>query len=438
MKKVLRKAALLLLVGYSSLQAPAIAEVADRIVAVVGNEVIFKSEIDTRELMARMQYPQIKQDKGLSRSILDGLIDQKIILAKAKIDSVSIDENAVVSMASDRFRELNAKFTSKAEMEGRFGKSSAGILEGIRQELRNQQLVDTLRRKKSAGVTVSYDEVMAFFTANKSQIPQIPEEVSVSQIVRFPAVSEDSRKQALATIERIQTELKGGADFGVLATQYSQDPGSAKAGGDLGFVRKGQFIPSFENAAYALKEGKISDVVETRYGYHLIQLLSKEPNAIHARHILIAFERKTGDFSGVTQQLNSLRSDVMNGKQTFADMAKKYSEDPVSAQLGGLIILGGSSKQTLSPAALRPQLQQIIATLKNSGDISEPRKIDPPQGEPFYAIFRLNDRVPAHTLNPEKDYAYLEELALADKNQQIFNQWMQQLRKEVYVRISDI
>ncbi len=94
-------------------------------------------------------------------------------------------------------------------------------------------------------------------------------------------------------------------------------------------------------------------------------------------------------------------------------MAKKYSEDPVSAQLGGLIILGGSSKQTLSPAALRPQLQQIIATLKKSGDISEPRKIDPPQGEPFYAIFMLNERVEAaHTLNPEKDYAYLEELAL--------------------------
>jgi peptidyl-prolyl cis-trans isomerase SurA len=438
MKKILKKAALLLLVGSSSFQTPAVAEIADRIVAVVGNEVIFKSEIDTRELMARMQYPQMRQEKGLSRTILEGLIDQKIILAKAKIDSVSIDENAVVSMASDRFRELSAKFASKAEMESRFGKSSAGILEGIRQELRNQQLVDTLRRKKSAGVTVSYYEVMAFYTANKSQIPQIPEEVSVSQIIRYPAVSEESRKQALSTIQQIQTELKGGADFGTLATRYSQDPGSAKAGGDLGFVRKGQFIPNFENAAYALQEGKISDIVETRYGYHLIQLLSKEPNAIHARHILIAFERKTGDFSGVTQQLNSVRADVLNGKQTFADMAKKYSEDPASAPIGGLIILGGSSKQTLSPVSLRPQLQQVIATLKNIGDISEPRKIDPPQGDSFYAIFRLNDRVPAHTLNPEKDYAYLEELALANKNQQIFNQWMQQLRKEVYVRVSDI
>jgi peptidyl-prolyl cis-trans isomerase SurA len=438
MKKILRKAVLLLLVGSSSLQAPALAEVADRIVAVVGNEVIFKSEIDTRELMARMQYPQMKTEKGLSRSILDGLIDQKIILAKAKIDSVSIDEAAVVSMANDRFKELNSKFASKAEMESRLGQSSAGILEGIRQELRNQQMVDTLRRKKNAGVTVSYDEVMAFYTTHKSQIPQIPEEVSVSQILRYSPVSEEKKAQSLATIERIRAELKGGADFAALAMQYSQDPGSAKAGGDLGFVPKGQFIPSFEKVAYALNEGELSDVVETRFGYHLIQLLSKEPNAIHVRHILIAFERKAGDFSAVIQQLNSVRSDVLSGKQTFAEMAKKYSEDPASAPLGGLILVGGSSKKTLTPATLRPQLQQIIASLKKDGDISEPQKIDPPQGDPFCAIFRLNERVPAHMVNPEKDYASLAELALENKNQQIFNQWVQQLRKEVYVRISDI
>ncbi len=438
MKNILRKAALLLVVGTSFLQSSAIADVADRIVAVVGNEVIFKSEIETRELIARMQYPEMAKNKGLSRSILDGLIDQKIILSKAKIDSVSIDENAIVSAASERFRDLSSKFVSKADMESRLGKSSAGILEGIRQELRNQQLVDTLRRKKSAGVTVSYDEVMAFYKDNKDQIPQIPEEVAVSQILRYPSVSEENRVQSLATIERIQTELKRGADFAALATQYSQDPGSAKVGGDLGVVPKGQLIPSFEDAAYALKEGQISNIVETRYGYHLIQLLSKELNSIHVRHILIAFDRKAGDFSGVIQQLNAIRSDVLSGKKTFTEMAKKYSEDPASASLGGQIILLGSSKPLFSPVALRPQLQQIIATLKKSGDISEPQKIEPQQGEPFCAIFMLNERIAAHALYPEKEYTYLAELALENKNQQIFSQWVQQLRKEIYVRTSDI
>ena len=438
MKKVLRKVSLLLLVGSSSLQASALADVADRIVAVVGNEVIFKSDIDTRELMFRVQYPQLKQDKGLFRSILDGLIDQKIVLAKAQIDSTTIDENSVISMANERFKELSARFPSKAEMERRLGKSSAGILEGIRQELRNQQLVDTLRRKKSVGVTVSYNEVMGFYSANSAKIPQIPEEVSVSQILKYSPVSEENRAQSLATIERIRTEIKGGADFASMAKQYSQDPGSAQAGGDLGFISKGQLIPSFENAAYALKEGQISDIVETRYGYHLIQLLSKEQNSVHVRHILIIFDRKSGDFSGAIKQLEAVRSDVLSGKEDFAAMAKKYSDDTASATIGGQILLGGSSKPMFSPSALRPQLQQIIATLKKSGDISEPQKIDPQQGESFYAIFRLNDRKPAHTLDPEKDYAFLEELALNDKNQQIFEKWVQQLRKEVYVRTSDI
>jgi len=438
MKKILRKAALLLLVGSSSLQASAFAEVADRIVAVVGNEVIFKSEIDTRELMLRLQYPQLAQEKGLSRTVLDGLIDQKIILAKAQIDSVAIDENAVTSQSIERFRELSTRFASKAEMESRLGKSSAGILEGIRQELRNQQMLDTLRRKKSAGVTVTYNEVMAYYAVNREKIPQLPEEVSLSQILKYPPVSEENRAKSQATIERIRTELKGGADFAVLAKQYSQDPGSAQNGGDLGFVPKGQLIPSFETAAYALNEGQISDIVETRYGYHIIQLLSKELNSVHVRHILIVFDRKEADFAGAIRQLEALRSDALSGKESFAALAKKYSDDPASAAIGGQVFLGSSTKSLFAPSALRPQLQQIIATLKRSGEISEPQKIDPQQGEPFYAIFRLNDRREAHALDPEKDYTYLEELALNNKTQQIFAQWVQQLRKEVYVRSSDI
>ncbi len=438
MNKILRKAALLLLVGSSSLQTSALADVADRIVAVVGNEVIFKSEIDTRELMLRMQYPQLKQDKQLSHTILDGLIDQKIILAKAQIDSVSIDENSVISTSIERFRELSTKFASKGEMESRLGKSSAGILEGIRQELRHQQMVDTLRRKKSAGVTVTYNEVMAYYAENREKIPQLPEEVSLSQILKYPPVSEENRAKSLAAIESIRAQIKGGADFGAMAKQYSQDPGSAQTGGDLGFVPKGQLIPSFENAAYALEEGQISDIVETRYGYHLIQLLSKEQNSIHVRHILIVFDRKEGDVAAAIRQLEALRSDILSGKESFAAMAKKYSDDPASAAIGGEVLIGSSTKSVFSPSALRPQLQQIISTLKKSGDISEPQKIEPEQGESFYAIFRLNDRREAHALDPEKDYAYLEELALNNKTQQIFGQWVQQLRKEVYVHTSDI
>ncbi|TLU88611.1 MAG: peptidylprolyl isomerase [Chlorobium sp.] len=438
MKKIMTRVAVLFFAMMSLLQLPASAAVADRIVAVVGNEIILKSEIDNRELMTKMQFPELAKEKGLGRSILEGVIDQKIILAKAKIDSVSVDENAVNGMTNDRFKQLSSRFSSAKEMEARFGKSSVGIREQIRLELRNQQLVETLRKKKTSGVTVSYGEVVDFYKENKEKFPEAPIEVSVSQILKYPEVSAEAKAAALASIQQVHRELQAGGDFAALARKFSQDPGSAKVGGDLGYARKGEFVPSFEAAAYALKEGKVSDIVETRYGYHLIQLLNKEQNSIHARHILILFDRSKTDFTGIVRQLDGIRSQVLDGKANFADMAKKYSDDAVTASSGGEIVIGGSSKKLFPLTALRPQLQQIIGTLKKPGEITTPQKIDPPQGEPFYAIFRLNDLAPAHRINLDTDYNRLEQLALDNKNGKLFNEWLDNLRKEVYIRISDI
>ena len=438
MRKGLMNAVLLSLVGLLCLQASAGAVVADRVVAVVGKEAIFKSDIDSRELMARMQNPELAQVKGLPRTILDGMIDQKIILVKAKIDSIKIDLNAVEAASNDRFQQLNTRFSSRKEMESRFGKSSAAIREEIHQELLNQELIDTLRRKKSAGVTVTYAEAMAFYKENKERLSNIPDAVAVGQIIKYPSVTTESRAQSLSLIQQIKSELQRGADFAELARKYSQDPGSAKVGGDLGYVQKGELIKSFEDAANLLKDGQVSDVVETRYGFHLIQMLNKDLNSIHVRHILIGFDRSKADVPGVIQQLNAIRSDIISGKATFADMASKYSDDQMSAKLGGSITSAGSNNLIFSPATLRPQLQTIISSLKNVGDISSPQKIEPPQGEPFYAIFILNNRIPAHRLDAEKEYALLADMALEDKNRRLFTEWVQMLRKEVYVRVSDI
>ena len=432
------KAALLFTAGSLTLQPSAKALVADEVVAVVGRDAILKSDIDARELMARMQNPELATVKGLSRTILDGLIDQKIILAKARIDSLKIDENAIEAATNDRFKQLSLRFPSRNEMQARFGKSAAGIREEIHQEMRNQELIDTLRRKKSAGVTVSYDETMAFYKENKDRLTDIPDGVAVSQILKYPSVTAESRAQSLAMIQQVSTELKAGADFAELARKYSQDPGSSRNGGDLGYVQKGELIKSFEDAANELKEGQVSDVVETRYGFHLIQMLNKDVTSMHVRHILIGFDRSKVDHAGAIRQLNALRTDVLAGKATFADTAKKYSDDQMTAKLGGSISTSGSSNLIFSPTTLRPQLQSIIMTLKKHGEISEPQKIDPPQGDPFYAIFMLNERVPAHRLNPEKDYTLLAEMALDNKNRRLFNEWVQMLRKEVFVRVSDI
>lgn len=438
MKKTTAAVCVLFLSGLSFFSGPAAARTVDRVVAVVGGEAILSSELDGRVAMAKMQFPELKNDKSLREKVLNSLIDQKVILTKAKIDSTGIDDGMLDALVAERMKALASRFSSPKEMEASFGKSSLVIRRELRQELKNQQLIETLRRKKMAGISVSRAETMAFYEAYKGRLPVVPEAVSISQIVKYPDVSAESRANARARIEKVQAELSGGADFSALAKQYSQDPGSAPVGGDLGHVQRGELVQSFEDAAFALKEGKVSDIVETRYGFHIIQLISKEHNSLHVRHILAAFDRSKSDVAGTTALLRSIRADVLAGKASFADMARKHSDDRISARRGGEVFAGVSPKNVFPVASLRSPLKEIVAKLRTEGSISEPVTVRPPQGGEFYGIFRLNERVPAHQLDPGRDYAALENLALDYKRQRVFEAWLQQLRKEVVVRRSDV
>jgi len=413
----------------------ATADVPDRIVAIVGNEPILKSELDERVLMVHAQYPESKKDPQLRKNLLESIVDQKILLTKAKIDSIKVDEGSIDASASERFASIRSGFPSLGDMEARFGKPSSRIKQDIRDDIRNQQLIDNLRRKHIRDVTVSYNETMEFYKREKDKLPVLPEGVSVSQIIKFPVVSEKAKAAAFDKITEIQNRLKSGESFASLASSFSDDPGSRNLGGDLGFVQKGELVPSFETAAYGLKPGQISGPVETRFGYHIIQLLSKEGNSIHVRHILAAFDWNQRDTNKAIELLSGVRMDVLNGKASFAAMAEKYSDDPMTAKLGGLIKPAGSSDPLLDVSGLKPELQKIISILKKPGEISVPEAITPPKGEPFVAMFQLNSRVASHRLTPESDFARLEALAVEDKRKQLFRVWLEKLRKEVLVRV---
>lgn len=418
----------------------AIADSPDRVLAIVGKEVVLKSDLDEREIMARMQDPNVRSDPRFMAQLLESMIDQKVILAKAKLDSVAVDERAVDSRADERFRQISARFTSAREMEARYGIPVARLKEEVRTEIRNQQLVETLKRKNLKDVSVSYDEVMDFYRNRKSQLPLVPEGVEVSQIVKYPVVSDEARRSAFEKIEVLQERLKAGADFAAIAREYSDDPGSGALGGDLGFVQKGELVASFEAVAFALKPGQVSEPVETRFGYHLIQVLDKEDGSVHVRHILAAFDRTKTDQAKTLDLLRSVRADIIAGKATFAEMARRYSDDPLSARLGGVIKSSSTGRTVFEPSTLRPDLQNVIAGLKAAGDLSQPEKISSgSNGQPFYALFRLDSRVPAHRMTPEQDFALVEELAIDAKRQQLYNDWVKGLRKEILVRrMSDI
>ncbi|UWX57615.1 peptidylprolyl isomerase [Chlorobaculum sp. MV4-Y] len=438
MKKVLFAVLAALMIVMNGFADAAASTGLDRIVAIVGNEIILASDVNEQELMLRLQYPDAKNDPQLRKKILENMVTQKIILTKAKIDTVKVDEKSVEEQAAVRYNSLRAGFPSVQAMESRFGLPVNRLKQNIRDDIRDQQMIEAFRRKHFREVKVSYDETMAFYNQEKGKLPEAPETVSVSQIIKMPVVSEAAKQAALDKIKAVQQQLEAGGSFATLAREYSDDPGSREKGGDLGFTRKGELVQSFEDAASALKPGQISGIVETRFGYHIIQLIEKNGNRIHARHILALFDQSKTDIPATIALLKSIREDILFGKATFAEMAKKYSDDPVSATNGGLITSGSGSPDIEVPS-LRPDLQKIIAGLKNKGAISQPEKIEPEKGAPFYALFMLNSREPAHVLTPEHDFARIEELAMNRKSQELFNAWIEKLKKEVVVQVmSDI
>jgi len=409
-----------------------------RIVAIVGHEIILDSDISEQELMLRLQYPDVKNDPQLRRRIFDNMVNQKIILTKAKIDSVSVDEKSVEEQAAARYNALRASFSSVQAMESRFGLPVNRLKQHIRDDISDQQRIDAFRRKNFRDVTVSYDETMAFYQKEKGKLPEVPEEVSVSQLIKLPEVSATEKQAVLNRIRVVQNKLREGGDFAGLARDYSDDPGSRERGGDLGFVKRGDLVPSFENAAYALKAGQISDVVESRFGYHIIQMINRDGDRIHVRHILAMFDRTKADIPETIALLKSIRDDIFAGKSTFAAMVEKYSDEPSAAKDGGRI-KSASGSTNLELASLRPELQNIINGLKNKGDISQPEKIVSSKGEPFFALFMLDSREPAHAMTPVRDYTKIEDIALNQKSQELFKAWIESLKKEVMVQVmSDI
>jgi peptidyl-prolyl cis-trans isomerase SurA len=438
MKKVLFVLFAALMIAMSVSAVASASAAPDRIVAIVGHEIILDSDISEQELMLRLQYPDAKNDPQLRKRIFDNMVNQKIILTKAKIDSISVDEKSVEEQATARYNSLRAGFPSVQAMESRFGLPVNRLKQHIRDDISDQQKIDAFRRKNFRDITVSYDEAMAFYQKEKDRLPEVPEEVSVAQLIKLPEVSATEKQEALNRIRVVQDKLREGGDFASLARDYSDDPGSRERGGDLGFVKKGDLVPSFENAAYALKAGQISDVVESRFGYHIIQMINRDGDRIHVRHILAMFDRTKADIPATIALLRSIREDILAGRTTFAAMAEKYSDDPAAAKDGGLI-RSSSGGTKIEVASLRPELQNIINGLKNKGDISQPEKIEPSKGESFYALFMLNSREPAHAMTLERDYTKIEDLALNQKSQELFNEWIESLKKDVMVQImSDI
>jgi peptidyl-prolyl cis-trans isomerase SurA len=399
-------------------------EVLDKIVAVVDDEIILKSELDFQASLLAAQRNVNPASASFKQNVLNSMIEDKLVFAQANLDSVVVTDEEVTQRINYQIDVFVQQYGSREKVEQVYGMSIEKIKRELRDEVRKNLMIQRLRDQKFSSIEASRREVEEFFNTYKDSIGIIPEKVKISHIYRNPKASEKVKQAAYNFAKALLDSLNEGVDFSELAKKYSEDPGSASQGGDLGFVKRGVFYPEFESVAFSLEVGQTSGIVESPVGFHIIQLIEKRGESIHTRHILIKIKAddqadlKTIDF------LSEIRDSIVKGYGTFDDYAKKYSEDKETAVFGGEL-------GTFYLSQLDKTLLDVVSKLKE-GEISFPRRIEYGPDNYGYHIVYLEERVPQHRADLEKDYTEIKKLADEYKRQDKYKEWIEELKGKIY------
>lgn len=399
-------------------------QIIDRIVAVVDNEVILQSELEFQTSIFAAQRQIDPATPGLKDQILNSMIEEKLIYAQADRDSIIVTEDEVNQRINYQIELFKQQYGSVANIEKMYGMSIDRIRRELRDDVRKSLMSQRLQEKNFGTVQATRREVEEFFEIYRDSIGMIPEKVTISHIYKNPKTSETTKQKFRQRAQEILDSIKAGADFAEMARLYSEDPGSAKQGGDLGFVKRGVFYPEFEEAAFRLQQGEMSDLVESPIGYHIIQMLERRGESINTRHILIRIKADDDADLRTIEILTEIRDSIVSGKGTFQEFARKYSEDKESAAFGG--DLG-----TFFLNQLDKNLLDIVGRLKE-GEISFPRRIEYSPGNYGYHIVYLKNRVPQHKANLEDDFNEIRKLASDYKKQREYEKWIAEIKEKIF------
>lgn len=399
-------------------------EVLDRVVAVVDNEIILQSELDFQAGVFATQRQVDVNTPGLKKQILNSMIDEKLIYAQAELDSINVTDDEINQRIDYQINMFTQQYGSVANIEKIYGMSIDKIKRELRDDVRKSIMTQRLQEKNFSKVEASKREVEEFFATYKDSIGIIPEKVHLFHIFQNPKASEKLKKKFYEKAVALLDSIKDGKDFAELAKKYSDDPGSAAQGGDLGFVKKGVFYPEFEEAAFKLNTGQISGVIESPIGYHIIQMLEKRGESIHTRHILVKIKADENADLQTIEFLTDLRDSVLKGKGSFQDYAKKYSEDKETAPFGGE--LGTYYINQLDKALL-----DVVGKMKE-GEISYPKRLEYGPGTYGYHIVWLKSRIPQHKADLTADYNEIKKLADDNKKQKEYDKWIESLKQKIY------
>jgi len=314
------------------------------------------------------------------------------------------------------------QFGSEKKLEETYNMPIARMKREWRDEMRNQMMIQNLQQEKFGDLQVTRREVEEFYDKFKDSLPPVQEELELYHIFRLPKISAEARARVMEKAQRILDSIRGGRDFADFARRYSEDPGTKSYGGDLGFARRGQFFKEFEEAVYSLKEHQVANIVETPVGLHIMELIERRGETVHARHILFKIERTAADAESTKQVLRGLKDTVAKG-ESFTALAKRWSEDKETAPLGGFL-------GKFAITEFEKSLVDLVKDMKD-GEISDPVEVDFGTSKGYHIVW-LKRRIPEHRMSLANDYRRLEQLATNFKRNEQYQDWLKQLRKEIY------
>jgi peptidyl-prolyl cis-trans isomerase SurA len=408
----------------------------DRIAAVVGEDIILKSEVD-QMVRRRAQQQNASYSDDLWMESLQSLVDQKILAEKARRDTtLEISDQQVSNQLDRQVERLQQRAGGRQQLEQIYGQSILEIKETFRPELRDQLLAQRLRQRRMQDIDVTPSEVRQWFERIPTDsLPDIPPTVRLSHIVRFPKPTDEARQEARETITSIRDSIVNeGASFEQMAREFS-DHATASSGGRLSGVVLEDLVPEFAAVASRTPIGSVSQVFynESQNGFHILRVNSKSGDTIDLNHILITVDGTNAEEARA--RLRAVRDTLLNDEEVpFERLARRHSEEDRSAQNGGRVTDPQSGTRDLVLERLNPSWRQTIENLE-VGEISKPTKVQLLNGEEAFHIVRLDRRTPAHRANLEMDYERIRQLALQDKRSRKMQEWIDDLRDEVYVDI---
>lgn len=410
--------------------------VIDGIVAVVGNNPILKSEVESKQIQAKLDSAVF--DKC---AVLEELLYQKLLLAQAIRDSLEVTDEQVEEELDRRLRYYITQFGSVKAFEDFYGKSVEQFKQDFKEELREVLLVQRMQQKITGNITVSPAEVRSFFESiPKDSIPFINAEIEVGHIVKTAKIHPELKKYAKEKLESIRQEIiSGKKDFASSAILHSMDPGSSANGGLYKNIQRGTFVPEFDAVAFRIKEKEVSDVFETSFGYHILTVESRRGDEIDVRHILIVPQPSSEDLFKAKMFLDSIAELIRKDSISITEAASRFSDDEETKHNGGLITnpyTGSPKFEANELSQIDPNLVFTIDKLK-AGEVSSPVPTQTRDGKPAYHILFVKSRTEPHRANLKDDYQRIQNEALSEKKNRIIADWIKKKTAVTYIRISE-